>query len=99
MAPGFKGVRRKYENRETQHSLDVARLIADLPTGETLRTSDIRTGGDEYGESGGQRFREFAIKARKLYGKSHEYIGHGRYAIYRPLKWVCRKYVREHELN
>ena len=83
--------------KERNIALDVARMIANLPAQATLRTSEIRTGGKGYGESGGQRFREFAKKARLLYGKSHEYAGDGRYIIYVPLKWVCRKYVREHQ--
>jgi hypothetical protein len=84
-------------DKERNVALDVAKLIADLPPGKTLRTSEIRTGGKGWGESGTKRFYEFARKAQTLYGRSHYYEGNGRYVIAPPLKWVCRKYVREHQ--
>ena len=78
--------------------LEVAQLIARTPVTKHLRTSDIRKAGRSYGESGTQRFREHAIRFRKLTGRlSHEYLRDGYYRITGDFRRYCQKYVREHQ--
>jgi hypothetical protein len=78
--------------------LEVAELIATNPVSKLLRTSDIRTAGAGYGESGGQRLREHAKRFRLKYGQQpYEYAGHGYYKIYGPFKRDMQRYVREHQ--
>jgi hypothetical protein len=84
--------------RERNVTLEVAELIATHRVGEPLRTSEIRTAGRGYGESGCQRFREFSIRSRAMHHKpSHEYIGGGKYRIYGHFKRDMQRYVREHQ--
>ena len=78
--------------------LEVAELIATHPVSEPLRTSEIRTAGKGYGESGTQRLREHAKRFRLMHGQQpYEYAGHGRYRIYGPFKRDMQRYVREHQ--
>ncbi len=77
--------------------LEVAELIANNPVSRLLRTSEIRTAGGCFGESGGQRFREHAIRYRLMTGlPSHEYCRYGYYRIFGGFKRYCQKYARSH---
>lgn len=83
---------------KTTMTMDVAKLIANHRVNEPLRTSEIRTGGKLWGESGTQRFREFCKRSRALHGRpAHEYIGNGSYLIFGHFKRDMQRWVREHQ--